>query len=374
MAEVERILIAGGGIAGLTAAAALRQRGFEPELVERSDRWPAVGAGIAVWPNGMRVLRALGSGAAVERAGAPIRRLTLCDRAGQPLCGLEVAALWGEEPCVGIERRALHAALVTGASGARLRLGAAVASLAPDGERVAVGFADGSGASYDLVIGADGIGSTVRRLLGGGEPPAYGGQMVWRSVAPVRPPGLDGVEFHAGDGCFFGLCPVAGGRTYGFGNLAMPRAHDPIAGRLARLRARFAGFGPRVRGHLDALAGDGDLLCSAVEWLEQDSWGAGRVVLIGDAAHASSPMMGQGGSMAIEDAFVLAELLRTAPEVDAALAAFAARRKPRVDWVRAESRVAAASLALPPAARDAALRARGADLLAARYAPLVAPP
>src|SRR5215471_306122 len=130
MANVERILIVGGGIAGLTLASALHRRGFKPELVERSPAWHAVGAGIAAQPNGMRMLCALGMGAAVEQAGTVIRRLDFCDQQGEVLCETDLEALWGDVgPFIGIERTKLHQVLVAGAAEVPCRLGISVTSL-----------------------------------------------------------------------------------------------------------------------------------------------------------------------------------------------------------------------------------------------------
>jgi 2-polyprenyl-6-methoxyphenol hydroxylase-like FAD-dependent oxidoreductase len=114
--------------------------------------------------------------------------------------------------------------------------------------------------------------------------------------------------------------------------------------------------------------------CAAIESLELTRWHHGRVVLIGDAAHASSPMMGQGGCMAIEDAAVLAELLQSAISVDDALDAYVRRRKPRVDWVQSQSGMLGQSVLLPPAHRDCVLRERGGEAFRARYAPLLTEP
>ena len=115
MAEVETVLIVGGGIAGLTLARALRGHGFTVELVERSTAWRAEGGGIAVQPNGMRMLRALGLDAAVERAAARIRRWHFCDQAGEILSESDLEVLWGDVgPFIGIERTRLQQALVAG--------------------------------------------------------------------------------------------------------------------------------------------------------------------------------------------------------------------------------------------------------------------
>ncbi len=375
MARAERILIVGGGIGGLSVAAALHTCGFAAELIERRSSWRTVGAGIAMQPNGMRVLRTLGVGTAVERSGTVIRYWDFCDDRDEVLSETDLTALWGDAgPFVGIARRELQRALLAGAAAVPSRLGTSITSLRQDTDHVSVALSDGTTAAYDLVIGADGIESVVRELAFDAPPPVYGGQMVWRSIAPIRPRGLTHLQFLLGDGCFFGLCPVGSDSTYGFGNVAGPRFRDPVQGRLTRLRERFSGFGDIVREYLAALESDSDVHCSAIEWLDQERWCSGRVVLIGDAAHASSPMMGQGGSLAVEDALVLAESLRASDSVDRALEDYVVRRSPRIRWVREQSRIAGESLRMPVSARNAVLRARGDDIMRQRFTPLVEPP
>lgn len=373
--NIERILIVGGGIAGLTLAAALQRHGFAAELIERSPSWQAVGAGIAVQPNGMRILHTLGVGAAVERAGAVIRRWGFYDHLGALLSETDLEALWGDVgPFVGVERVKLHQALLAAAAAVPSRLGLSVTSLTQHAECVSVVLSDGSTSMYDLVVGADGLASTVRALTLSAVPPVSGGQMVWRSVAPIRPRGLTTLQFLLGDGCFFGLCPVGNGQTYGFGNVSEPRFHDAVEGRIERLRQRFAAFGGIVQDYLGALEDDEQIHCSPIEWMEQAEWYTGRVVLIGDAAHASSPMMGQGGCLAMEDAYVLAEVLRSEASVESALDAYVSRRKARVTWVQQASRAVADSFRLPPAVRNAALQERGDQLMHQRFAPLIPAP
>jgi len=198
--------------------------------------------------------------------------------------------------------------------------------------------------------------------------------MVWRSVAPVWPDGLDGVQFWLGHNRFFGLCPVGDGITYGFGNVACARVQDPVAGRRRRLVEQFTGFGAPVQEYLAGVRCDGDIHCAPVEWLPEIAWGSGRVVLIGDAAHAMSPMMGQGGCMATEDACVLAEELGRGSDLPAALAAFVERRQQRVNWVREQSQALTELVDLPAQVRDRALRERGTSAFHDRYQPLTARP
>ncbi len=375
MAHVERILIVGGGIAGLTLATALHQHGFTAELIECSPSWHAVGAGIAVQSNGICILRALGMGAAIEQAGTVIRHWDFCDHQGEVLCETDLEGLWGDVgPFIGIERTKLQQVLLAGAVAVPSRLGTSVIALTQDERRISVEFSDGSASDYDLVVGADGIASTVRQLTLSVAPPVYAGQMTWRSVAPIRPRGLTKLQFLLGERCFFGLCPVGNGRTYGFGNVTEPRFYDVGQGRLERLRERFAAFGGIIQEYLAALESDEQIHCSAIEWVEQTEWHAGRVVLIGDAAHASSPMMGQGGRLAMEDVYVLAEVLRSAASVETALAAYVSRRTPRVQWVWQESRAVAERFGLPLATRNAALRTRGDQMMQERYRPLIPAP
>jgi 2-polyprenyl-6-methoxyphenol hydroxylase-like FAD-dependent oxidoreductase len=375
MAEIETILVVGGGVAGLTTAAALHRHGFNVELIERQHTWQALGAGFLVHANGMRALRALDLAASVERAGALVRRWQFCDEQGDLLSEIDLEALWGDAgPCIGIERSKLQRALMAGVANVCCRLDTTVESLVQDDRQVAVGLSDGSTRDYDLVVGADGIRSTVRALTVTTAAPTDLGAMNWRTIAPIRPAGLTALQLHLADRCVFGLVPMGAERTYGFAYVVQPRFHDPLEGRLDRLRHRFASFGARVQEYLASLERDDQVICSAMEWMELEKWYTGRVVLVGDAAHASSPMMGQGGCMAMEDACVLAHELRAAVTVEDALASYVSRRTPRVQWVQQQSMALAEILTGPSEARNAALSERGTEVMQARFGPLVPAP
>jgi 2-polyprenyl-6-methoxyphenol hydroxylase-like FAD-dependent oxidoreductase len=374
MADVERILIVGGGIAGLSVATALHRQGLTPELVERSTTWPAVGAGINLPANGVRVLRALGVGEAVDRTATVIRRWGFFDQQGALLCETDLEDLWRDVgPSLGITRVRLQEALVAGAAVSH-RLGVSLTALTQDDDRVRVSFSDGMSGDYDLVVGADGIHSTVRELALSASSPSYAGTMAWRSVIPTRPPGILDMMVLMGEGSFFGLAPMGEGHTYGFGAVGGARFKDPIVGRLERFRRRFAEFGAPVPAYLAALQSDEQLHFGAIEWVEVDEWHRGRVVLLGDAAHAGPPHMGEGGCMAMEDALVLADVLRKAESVESALDAYVRRRRPRAGWVQEQSRAAAQAWVLPPAVRNAALRERGDQMFRDRYRPLIPAP
>jgi 2-polyprenyl-6-methoxyphenol hydroxylase-like FAD-dependent oxidoreductase len=325
-----------------------------------------------VQPNATRVLHKLGIGIAVNHAGAIVRRWQFRAQQGEVLCDIELEPLWGDaDSFIGIERTKLHDALKSCA--VSCRLGTWVRSLSQDGHGVSVVFNDGTTGKYDLVVGADGIHSATRELVLGMTPPTYGGQMVWRSLAPIRPQELDCVQFWLGDGCFFGMCPVKDG-TYGFANVTQARRYDTVKGRIDQLRRCFSTFSAPVRDYLAALECDEQIHCAPIEWLDVEQWHCGRVVLIGDAAHASSPMMGQGGSMAMEDALVLAEILHATPELETAIDRFIARRMPRVNWVQQQSRALGEMFRMPPGPRNAALREHGKSAFYERFQPLVALP
>ena len=264
---------------------------------------------------------------------------------------------------------------VAGAAEVPSRLGTSVVSLHQEERRVQVGFSDGSSRDYDLVVGADGTNSTVRQLVMGTIQPGYTGAMYWRSLVPVPPPDLTNFRYIIGEGCTFGITPLfEGPPTNVFGAVWMPRLHDPRPGRIARLRQRFAGFGGHVPQCLAALSRDEQVLCNPAEEVNLDHWYRGRVVLIGDAAHAGAPTMAQLGIMGMEDAYVLAGLLRIEETVESALDSYETRRKPRATWVQQQSHDLAESFLMPPAQRNPALRERGNQAMHDSFAPLIPEP
>jgi 2-polyprenyl-6-methoxyphenol hydroxylase-like FAD-dependent oxidoreductase len=375
MADAGRILIVGGGIAGLSLAIALRRAGASPELVERSPAWSAVGAGIVLHGNAVRALRALGVGEAIDAAAAPLPRWGFFDQHGGQLSETDLADLWRDVgPCLAITRIRLQEILLAAAAGVPCRLGVALTGLTQHGPQVSVTFADGSAGKYDLIVGADGINSTVRRLAISPVPPRYADTVIWRSVIPARPAGVDHMMLFIGERSVVGLVPVEDGKTYGFATLAGERFDDPAAGRLERLRQRFGDFGGPVPAYLAALGRDDQIHFGPVEWVELGCWHSGRAVLIGDAAHAAPPHLAEGGAMAIEDALVLAQLLDNADTIEDSLDRYQARRWPRVQWVQQQSRLTAKSGLRPLAARDAGLREHGDQILRDRYQPLIPTP
>ena len=194
-------------------------------------------------------------------AGAVVRRWQFCDEHGEVLSETDLEALWRDTgPCIGIERTKLQRALLPGVTDVQCQLGTEVTSLVQDGCWVSVGFSVGSTSAYDLVVGADGIRSTVRALMLTTAAPSDLGAMNWRSVVPIRPAGLTELQLYLGHGCVFGLVPLGAGRTYGFAYVVQPRLHDPTEGRLDRLRKRFAAFGARVQEYLASLERDDQVI------------------------------------------------------------------------------------------------------------------
>jgi 2-polyprenyl-6-methoxyphenol hydroxylase-like FAD-dependent oxidoreductase len=376
MANIERILIVGGGIAGLTLARALHQQGFRAELVERSPTWQAAGAAIQLAANAMRVLHALDLVEAVEQSGTVIRHWLYCDQHGEVLCDTDLEEVWSSVgSCIAIDRPLLQHILVSGAAATPFRLGTSIVSLSQDAQQVQVDFSDGSTCAYDLVVGADGVSSTIRTMVMGAVQSDYTGAMIWRSLVPVPPSDTTNFKIMFGDGCFFGITPISHGQpTNVFGAIGMPRTLDPMQGRLERFRQRFAGFGGQVQKCLAALSSDEQIYSGPVEEIKLDRWHQGRVVLIGDAAHAGAPTMGQGGCMAMEDAWVLAEVLRQAETVESALDSYENRRKPRVTWVQQQSRNILESFLMPSAQRNSALRECGSRIMHDSFKPLIPGP
>jgi 2-polyprenyl-6-methoxyphenol hydroxylase-like FAD-dependent oxidoreductase len=372
---VGRILVVGGGIAGLSAAIALNDAGLTVELVEARPQWPVTGAAITMHANGVRALGQLGLSAGLGAAAAVLPTWSFHDAHGNLLCTTDLTDLWrGVGPCLGVTRMELQRLLVARASPIPYRLGLAVIDLAPRAEAVTVEFGDESTGEYDLVVGADGLRSTVRRLAVSAESPRNAGTLAWRSVGRTRPPNLDGLQVMLGEGRFFGLVPVGDGGTYGFAGLVSDRIQVPTESLLDRFREHFADFGGFVPAYLDSLNAADPVHVGMVEWISLDRWHADRVVIIGDAAHAAPPHMGEGGSLAVEDALVLAQELRNADTIQTALQAYEARRRPRVNWVQEQSLAAARAWGLPPAVRDSVLGEHGDQALRERYEPLRAEP
>lgn len=329
-----RIAIIGGGVGGLSAALALRQCGFAPEVFEQADELLEVGAAIAVWPNAMRVLTRLGVGeAAAGRAGV-LRRARWLRHDGRTLKGFELPE--GDAPAVALHRADLQTALRRALPPPSLHLGKRLVRYAPDGGEARAEFADGTTTACEVLIGADGLHSRVRAQLLGDGPPVYRGYAVWRGVTRLEHPALPpqtATEFY-GAGRRFGVGPVGMGRTGWWATLNGPEgAAEPPSERGRKLSEAFAGWCAPVCELVGATPPESILRNDTYDRPPAARWGAGRVTLLGDAAHPVTPNLGQGGCMAIEDAVVLARCLSKYRPAESALRAYESRRRARTAYV-----------------------------------------
>jgi 2-polyprenyl-6-methoxyphenol hydroxylase-like FAD-dependent oxidoreductase len=342
MPAVSNVLVAGAGLAGTATAIGLASTGAAVDLIDIKPEITAVGSGITMQGNGLRELRRLGVWDAVLAAGYPFDSLGLRapDPAGTLLAEIPDARTGGPDlpATVGLPRPAL-ARIMTDravAAGAKLRPGTCVSSLSQDDGGVDVEFCDGSAGRYDLVVGADGIRSATRRMIGITDEPRPTGMGIFRAFGP-RPASVTRTDlYYGGPSYIAGYCPTGENTLYGYiVEDGRDRSGLSPAERLAAMRELAAAYhGPwdEIRATLTNPATVSYTLFEAL--VVPAPWNRGRVVLIGDAAHACPPTLAQGGSQALEDAAVLTELLLSHDSPDDALwAAFAARRFERAKTV-----------------------------------------
>jgi 2-polyprenyl-6-methoxyphenol hydroxylase-like FAD-dependent oxidoreductase len=341
MTDVRKVLVVGGGIGGLSAAIALRRAGVDVVIAEINPEWSVYGVGIIQPGNCLRALDALGLAKPVVEAGYPMEGFRFHDREGKVLHKMRYERVAGDgyPPHNGIARSRLHDLLTAKVQELRadVRLGVTVEALEqrPDGADVT--FTDGATDRYDLVIGADGIHSVVRRLAFTPERhPSYTGQVVWRFNVP-RPEGVDDIWMFVGTNGKAGVVPLASDLAYVLLIEEPPPGGERVADEdlVAVLRERLAEFGGLIAQLRDQhLAEDTEVVLRSVQSIFVPApWYRGRTVLLGDAAHATSPHVGQGAAMAIEDAVVLAEELVAAQPLEIALEGYMNRRYERCKFV-----------------------------------------
>jgi FAD-dependent urate hydroxylase len=367
-----RMLVVGAGIGGLGAARALRQRGFAADVLERESAWSHSGAGIYLPGNAARALRALGLESAVAERASLISHQRLCDHRGHLQADIDLASLWGDVgPCLALHRSDLHEVLASHGDPLPVRMGVSLQGLSQQDGTVTVEFNDGSAGRYDLVIGADGIHSTVRQLAVGADAVRPVGQVAWRFVTEC-PPEVTTWTVLLGRGVTFLAVPIGRGQVYCYCDASADSIPRPEGGDVTgRLAALLAGFAAPVPALLDTLGPAGAVHVSPIEEVTLDRWSCGSVLLIGDAAHATSPNMAEGAAMALEDGLVLAECLASGRGIAQTVATFQARRRPRAQWVLAQTHRRDRTRNLPPALRNLVLRRVGRNIFHANYRPLV---
>jgi FAD-dependent urate hydroxylase len=366
-----RVLVVGGGVAGLALGRALRRRGCFPDIIERNAGWSEAGTGMYLPGNALRALRALELDAEVEERGARIETQRFCDNRGRLLSEVGLESVWSETgPCVAVHRADLHVALRATKDAPPVRMGVTLVSLTQTADSAIVHLSDGSRERYDLVVGADGIGSSVRRLLFGDRGLRALKQWGWRFVLPRLPQIATWSVFMTRQSACLTV-PVGGGRACCYVDLMGTDPLNAPAVSLQEVLADFAGPATAIR---EALEGSVAIHAAPIEEVVLDRWSRGRVLLVGDAAHATSPNMAQGAAMAIEDALVLTECLAVQPGIGTALSAYAARRRPRVEWVQAMTHRRDRIRQLHPALRNGMLRWFGRRVYSSHYRPLLAEP
>jgi len=337
--NVKSALIVGGGIGGLTAGIALRKKGIDVEIIERDPDWTVYGVGIIQQMNVIRAMKELDVlDQYLSRASGFDSTTLFVGPGGHQEAKFDTPKLAGPDypSNAGIRRTDLQKVLAEGAAaaGAKIRLGLTVADMADDGAGVDVTFSDGSSGRYDIVVGADGVFSNTRQTLMPDAPkPNYTGQWVWRYNMP-RPADLDGIHIFAGpfNG---GFVPITPELMYVFLLSTEPDTKPiPVEGAAAAMRSRANMPPPQFAAMLDNITDDAGVVARPLETVFiEGNWHKGRVVLLGDAVHASTPHLAQGAGMAIEDALVLADELTKAATAQDAFVAYRARRMPRVSHV-----------------------------------------
>lgn len=338
MQQTRTVLVVGGGTAGNSLTVLLRHAGFAVDLVEVRADWNATtGSGITVQGNALRVLREIGVLEQALAHGFSTDGLRIDTPAGEALFTQNDIRTGGDDlpATLGMRRPVLQQILIDAVreSGARVRLGCTVEALAQHADGVQAAFTDGTTGHYDLVVAADGLHSRTRGMLGIPDEPAPTGMAIWRIPAP-RPPGVTRTHIaYGGPACIAGFCPTSDTTLYAYlVEAGHDRARDEPASRAGKMRELAGGYGGHWNEIRAAITDPEQINYTRFDrHLVEGHWHRGRVVLVGDAAHACPPTLAQGAAMSLEDTSVLAELLRSRPVWDdALLTAYRDRRMPRV--------------------------------------------
>ncbi|WP_246726130.1 FAD-dependent monooxygenase [Rhizobium lusitanum] len=326
-----KILVVGAGIAGLAAARALELKGQHVEVVERFETSPTSGQGIFLLGNATRALKNLGLQKEVIEASFPIASQQILSSSGLVLNSVATQSVWGNcGPCVALPRASLIELLGRSLQSTSVSYGKTLTSTAISDDKRQVSFSDGSTSEYDLVVGADGIHSPLRNANFEATAPRPLDIVSWRLVVDNLGE-LDSWTVMLGRKRTLLGIPLSRKQLYIYADCSPRDFQDGSIETLKDLFSQFKGpLGPAISGLTPDVITHRAMLAEVAA----KPYAAERLVLIGDAAHASSPSMAQGAGMALEDALILAESL-SRPEASASvLAAFYARRKARLEWVQ----------------------------------------
>jgi 2-polyprenyl-6-methoxyphenol hydroxylase-like FAD-dependent oxidoreductase len=340
MVGIEKALVIGGGIGGMCAAIELRKRGVEVDLVEIDPQWRVYGAGITIAGAALRAFKTVGVLPAIMEQGCCTDGLDICLANGTKISHLPSVRVAGDDiPGTGGIMRPILARILseaTRASGTSVRLGVTFTSIKDEGAKVDVTFSDGTRGRYDLVVGADGVNSKVREQLFPDAPkPRFTGQGSWRAVVP-RPPEVVCATMYIGKTAKAGINPVSRDEMYMFflDKRDRPDHIGPEAWP-ATLREALAEFSGPIGAIRDGITPESRIVYRPLfALLLPKPWYRGRVVLIGDAAHSTTPHLASGAGISVEDALVLVEELERSPQaVELALQRFTDRRFERCRMV-----------------------------------------
>jgi 2-polyprenyl-6-methoxyphenol hydroxylase-like FAD-dependent oxidoreductase len=328
-------LIVGGGIAGMSAAIMLRRAGIDVDLVDLAREWKMVGAGLTISASTLRAFQQLGILDQVQALGHTHAGIQVCDVEGRPLRNVVSPPLPDADipGAAGILRPVLHGILAQSLAqhGVTVRLGMTVTGIRQEGARSAVQFSDGTAGSYDFIVGSDGLFSTTRKLLfPEAAAPAFTGQACWRLVLP-RPPEIDQRHFFLGGPVKVGLTPVSRDEMYLFllEHVPLNPWRDP-ATQYIQLGKLLEGFGGILKSIREGLSANSTIVYRPLEGhLLRHDWYRGNAILLGDAAHATTPQLASGAGMAVEDGIVLAAEICRSESVQEAFANFMRRRYER---------------------------------------------
>ena len=329
-----KVLIIGAGIGGLAAARALTADGHEVTVFEQAAGLRHGGAAVTLWSNGTGILGELG--VALNGTGAPIDTLETRDPHGKLLTSFDVAqtaAHYGH-PNICLPRTRLLGHLAEGLPGGMLAFGHACTGAEQDGVGVRARFADGTTASGDLLIGADGRGSVVRDQVWGGDPAQLTGWATWQGITPIPTPITSSRRsvLFIGRAGSCGLMPAGEGLLQWWFDQRWAPA-TPAASPIAALRERFGAWSEPIPQVLAAVTDADTGFFPHYRQAVPRVWGTGRITVMGDAAHSMPPTRAQGANQALEDAWALARALRTTADVPAALRAFERARSPKAALV-----------------------------------------
>jgi 2-polyprenyl-6-methoxyphenol hydroxylase-like FAD-dependent oxidoreductase len=327
--------IIGGGIGGVAAAAALHRSGVHAIVYERTPRLEEVGAGMMLWPNATRVLKSLGLLGTVAACSGHNTHFLVRASSGRALMNIALGNF--DVPALCTRRSDLLASLLSAVPRERIQLGREVTHLEQSRSKVQLHFADGGVEEHDAVIGADGIRSRVRAHLFGISDPVYRGYRVWRGVGTYRGravrPGYNSETW--GHGSRFGILDIGQGRFTWYATANAPE-HAALPGeRKIRLLRRFAAWHDPIPALIEST--EVILENGAYDLLPLPRWTAGRMTLLGDAAHPCTPNLGQGGCMALEDAAVLANCVSSERSIEAALHRYESLRRRRTRHLQQRS-------------------------------------